>query len=120
MFQADKGLPNLESGELFNPAPNKKTEIFSTPTARAPLQNEEYVLQQTPYICNLRLAMEQALNRPITYYNSQRHNLMLKYVELIFFPVLLVGIYIAFCSAVFSFDHSFSLLVLLMLNMFIF
>lgn len=48
------------------------------------------MLQQTPYIHNLRLAMDQALNRPITYYNSQRHNLMLKYVELIFLPVMLV------------------------------
>lgn len=70
----------------------KKPEVFSVPTSRNPLQNEEYVLQQTPYINNLRIAMEQALNRPVTYYNYQRHNLMLKYVELVFLPVVLVSI----------------------------
>ncbi|XP_026281983.1 transmembrane protein 94 isoform X2 [Frankliniella occidentalis] len=89
-IDADRDLPNLQTGELFSPAPSKRTEIFSLPTSRAPLQNEEYVLKQTPYINNLRIAMEQALNRPITYYNSQRHNLMLKYVELIFLPTILI------------------------------
>lgn len=88
--QADKDLPILQTGELFSPAPNKKPDIFSVPMSRAPLQNEEYILEQTPFINNLRIAMEQALNRPITYYNSQRHTLMVKYVELIFLPIILV------------------------------
>ncbi|KAJ1527966.1 hypothetical protein ONE63_007896 [Megalurothrips usitatus] len=91
----DKDLPNLQTGELFSPTPNKKSEVFSVPTSRAPLQNEEYTLQQTPYINSLRIAMEQALNRPITYYNSQRHNLMLKYVELIFLPLMLLLVLLA-------------------------
>ncbi|XP_034247469.1 transmembrane protein 94 isoform X2 [Thrips palmi] len=89
-LHTDKDLPILQTGELFSPAPNKKPDIFSVPMSRVPLQNEEYVLEQTPYINNLRIAMEQALNRPITYYNRQRHTLMVKYVELIFLPILLL------------------------------
>lgn len=89
-LHTDKDLPNLQTGELFSPAPSKKPDIFSVPMSRAPLQNEEYILEQTPYINNLRIGMEQALNRPITYYNRQRHTLMVKYVELLFFPILVL------------------------------
>lgn len=65
-------------------------EIFSTPQARVPLRNKIYKLQETPYLMNLRMALDQALNRPVTYHNRKRHLLMICCIEQLAYPILLI------------------------------
>jgi len=64
--------------------------------ARSPLCNKKYILQETPYLHNLRLALEQALDRPVTYHNRLRHLLMLTCLEQLTLPITLVSY--SYCS----------------------
>lgn len=65
-------------------------EIFSTPKARTPLKNKIYKLQETPYLTNLRMALDQALDRPVTYHNRERHLVMICCIEQLAYPIILI------------------------------
>jgi len=55
-----------------------------------PLKNKIYKLQETPYLMNLRMALDQALDRPVTYHNRKRHLLMICCIEHLAYPILLI------------------------------
>ncbi|XP_076171839.1 transmembrane protein 94-like protein l(2)k05819 isoform X3 [Ptiloglossa arizonensis] len=80
----------LHAREVYSPQVHSSNEIFSTPQARAPLKNKVYKLQETPYLMNLRMALDQALDRPVTYHNRKRHLLMICCIEQLTYPVLLI------------------------------
>ncbi|XP_023717752.1 transmembrane protein 94-like [Cryptotermes secundus] len=86
----DEEAPVLHAHEVYSPTLHSVREPFSVPMARSPLCNKKYILQETPYLNNLRLALQQALDRPVTYHNRLRHLLMLTCVEQLTLPVTLV------------------------------
>lgn len=60
------------------------------PAARAPLENRKYLLQETPYLRNLRVALDQSLMRPVSYHNKERHLIMVNCLEQTAVPILLI------------------------------
>jgi hypothetical protein len=90
MLQVEEA-PVLHAHEVYSPMLHSVREPFSVPMARSPFCNKKYVLQETPYLSNLRLALEQALDRPVTYHNKLRHLLMLSCVEQLTLPITLVS-----------------------------
>nr|XP_012144918.1 PREDICTED: uncharacterized protein KIAA0195 isoform X3 [Megachile rotundata] len=82
--------PILHAREVYCPQVHSANEIFSTPQARIPLKNKIYKLQETPYLMNLRMALDQALDRPVTYHNRKRHLLMICCIEQLAYPILLI------------------------------
>ncbi|XP_012271899.1 transmembrane protein 94 isoform X2 [Orussus abietinus] len=84
----------LRSREVYSPQCHGANEIFSTPQIRTPLKNKLYKLQETPYLANLRLALDQALDRPITYHNKERHLVMVCCIEQLAYPILLISIFV--------------------------
>jgi hypothetical protein len=64
--------------------------LFTTPQARKPLRNKIYKLQETPYLTNLRMALDMALDRPVTYHNRERHLVMICCIEQLIYPILLI------------------------------
>ncbi|XP_050461662.1 transmembrane protein 94 isoform X2 [Cataglyphis hispanica] len=88
----DPEAPVLHIRETYSPPVHSANEIFSTPQARVPLKNKIYKLQETPYLANLRMALDQALDRPVTYHNRKRHLLMICCIEHLAYPILLIVI----------------------------
>lgn len=86
--------PLLHAKEVYGPSLQSHNEIFSTPKVRKPLECKRYRLLETPFVNNLKIALEQALDRPITQQNQQRHLLMVRFVERLFLPVSLVAIFV--------------------------
>ncbi|XP_068983961.1 transmembrane protein 94 isoform X1 [Bombus flavifrons] len=86
----DADAPMLHAREVYSPQVHSANEIFSTPQARTPLKNKIYKLQETPYLMNLRMALDQALDRPVTYHNRKRHLLMICCIEQLAYPILLI------------------------------
>ncbi|XP_026670235.1 transmembrane protein 94 isoform X5 [Ceratina calcarata] len=86
----DSDASVLHAREVYSPQVHSANEIFSTPQARSPLKNKIYKLQETPYLMNLRMALDQALDRPVTYHNRKRHLLMICCIEQLAYPVLLI------------------------------
>lgn len=82
---------------MYSPPPTATAhDSFTTPSARVPLQNQPYLLNETPYLKNLKAALEEATSRPITYHNRQRHLLMIACVEQMALPFIIVSIFIEF------------------------
>ncbi|XP_067006534.2 endoplasmic reticulum magnesium-transporting P-type ATPase [Anabrus simplex] len=77
----DKDAPVLQAHETYSPSVDTSHDVFCVPTARMPLQNKKYRLEETPYIANLHIALEKALSRPVSYHNQERHLLMIKWIE---------------------------------------
>lgn len=65
--------------------------MFSLPAARAPLENKKYVLQETPYLRNFRVALDQKIVKPVSYHNKERHLIMVKSIEQAVVPFLIVS-----------------------------
>ncbi|XP_066585135.1 endoplasmic reticulum magnesium-transporting P-type ATPase isoform X2 [Prorops nasuta] len=86
----DPEAPTLHAREVYSPSVHNANEIFSTPQARTPLKNKIYKLQETPYLTNLRIALDQALDRPVTYHNRKRHLVMICCIEQLAYPILLI------------------------------
>lgn len=81
--------PLLHPKEVYGPSLKNANEAISTPKTRKPLENKKYKLIETPYLSNLKMALDQALDKPVTHANQQRYLLMNKCFEQIIFPVLL-------------------------------
>ncbi|XP_054282537.1 transmembrane protein 94 isoform X2 [Macrosteles quadrilineatus] len=78
----DKDCPELRRGEVYSPLPNGGGhEAFSTPMARLPLPSQAYVMKETPYLRNLRQALNEATLRPPTFHDRRRHLLVSNCVE---------------------------------------
>ncbi|KAK9754703.1 hypothetical protein QE152_g1175 [Popillia japonica] len=82
--------PLLHARDVYSPTLHTANEIFSIPTSRKPLEYKKYRLLETPYLNNLRIALEQALDRPISQLNQQKHFLAIKLIERIILPTTLV------------------------------
>lgn len=82
----------LQMGDIFTPVPEGSRAGFSVPQARTPLQCCRYVMEETPYLHNLKTALQQALQRPVSVFNKERHMLMLQFTEggALFFTILYV------------------------------
>jgi len=86
----DSEAPVLHARETYSVPVHSANEIFSTPQARVPLKNKIYKLQETPCLMNLRMALDQALDRPVTYYNRKRHLLMICCIEHLIYPIFVI------------------------------
>lgn len=80
----------LHSKEMFAPTLQNANEMFSAPKARKPLEPKKYRLLETPYLNNLKIFLEQSLDKPITQINQQRHLVMIKIIERIMLPVTFI------------------------------
>ncbi|KAJ8928345.1 hypothetical protein NQ314_019075 [Rhamnusium bicolor] len=82
--------PLLHAKEVYAPSLQNANEIFSAPKSRKPLEAKKYRLLETPYLNNLKIFLEQALDKPITQLNQQRHLVMIKIVERIILPITFI------------------------------
>jgi hypothetical protein len=86
----------LQPREIYSPrgknTPTDEEEELSTPKVRRPLLSKRYVLQETPYLANLRLALDSALQRPVSYHNKLKNLLMNTTSEKFFIPLFLVNL----------------------------
>lgn len=82
--------PILNSRDIFAPQTHSSGAFYTMPQTRTPLNNKIYMLQETPYLENLRLALELSLERPITYHNRERHLLMIRCMEQMLFPIVTI------------------------------
>lgn len=80
--------PLLHPKEVYGPSLKNANEAITTPKTRKPLENKKYRLIETPYLTNLKMALEQALDKPVTHTNQQRYLLMVKCFEQIFYPLI--------------------------------
>ncbi|CAH0751038.1 unnamed protein product [Diatraea saccharalis] len=93
-----KGLqpddPELFFGQIFQPTSQSK-EPFGTPRIRTPHQNKAYRMCETPYLKNLKLALEQGTSRPVTVFEKQRYLCTVKIMEGIVLPLVIALVVIA-------------------------
>ncbi|CAD7091091.1 unnamed protein product [Hermetia illucens] len=62
----------------------------SKPVARTPLPDLVCILENTPFISNLTVILENSLKRPATIYNQQRYLLVTKYIQQFGFTLALL------------------------------
>ncbi|XP_016662636.1 transmembrane protein 94 isoform X2 [Acyrthosiphon pisum] len=83
--EKDKWAPaELTRWEIFNPdiasAMKNKTSV-PTMVSRNPLKNVAYVLNETPYLNNLKLALELSQNRPSSFYTKCLYLLQIIFMQ---------------------------------------
>ncbi|KAJ8953919.1 hypothetical protein NQ318_019159 [Aromia moschata] len=83
-------FPLLHAKGIYAPTLQNANEIFSVPKSRKPLEPKKYRLLETPYLNNLKIFLEQALDKPISQLNQQRHLVMIKIIERVILPVTFV------------------------------
>lgn len=88
-------FPLLHNKEIYGPNLQTANEVFSVPKTRKPLQSRKYRLLETPYLNNLHVALEQALERPVTQHNQQRHLVMIKIIDRFVVPAIFLVICLA-------------------------
>ncbi|XP_050731549.1 transmembrane protein 94-like isoform X3 [Eriocheir sinensis] len=84
---SSNSTPELQMGEVFSPPLEGIGEGFSSPKARTPLRATPHLLLETPYISNLRILLAEALNRPVTVFNRQRHTIFAVAMEGLALPL---------------------------------
>nr|QFR37578.1 lethal [Phigalia pilosaria] len=82
------GDPDLHFGQTFQPTSEYK-DNFSSPRVRTPHQNKAYRMCETPYLNNLKLALQQATARPVTVFEKQRYLCTVKIMEGIVLPLVI-------------------------------
>lgn len=78
-------------GDTYSPFVEGVGEGFTSPKARTPLQEVPFVLLETPYLINLRILLNETLNRPVTVFNKQAYYLFGRGMEFICLPVVIVS-----------------------------
>ncbi|XP_017785001.1 PREDICTED: transmembrane protein 94 isoform X2 [Nicrophorus vespilloides] len=86
--------PLLHFKEVYGPTLQNANEIFSVPKARKPLDSKRYRMLETPILNNLKMILEQGLDRPITPHNKQRHLVIVRVIERIVLPSVLLLIFL--------------------------
>ncbi|CAB3253813.1 unnamed protein product [Arctia plantaginis] len=84
----------LFSGQIFQPSTPQKDNC-SAPRIRTPHQNKAYRMCETPYLKNLKLALEQAIIRPVTVFEKQRYLCTVKIMEGLVLPLVISIVVIA-------------------------
>lgn len=93
--------------EIFNPdISSSMTNKTNVPTmvSRKPLKNVAYILNETPYLINLKLALELAHKRPCSFYTKCLYLLQIIFIQKFaaasflvnYFFILLKHVYIFF------------------------
>ncbi|KAJ8977101.1 hypothetical protein NQ317_003655 [Molorchus minor] len=85
-------FPLLHAKAVFAPSLQHANEVFSAPKSRKPLEPKKYRLLETPYLNNIKIYLEQALDKPISQLNQQRHLVMIKTIERVILPVTFVAV----------------------------
>ncbi|XP_026332948.1 transmembrane protein 94 isoform X2 [Hyposmocoma kahamanoa] len=88
------GDPELFFGQTFKPSSQHK-ENFNSPRIRMPHQNKAYRMCETPYLKNLKLALEQGTTRPLTVFEKQRYLCTVKIMEGIVLPLVISLVVVA-------------------------
>ncbi|CAH0719577.1 unnamed protein product, partial [Brenthis ino] len=86
--------PELFFGQIFLSGPQTK-ENFTLPRVRTPHPNKAYKMNETPYLKNIKLALEQATTRPVTMFEKQRYLCTVKILEGIVLPLVISVIVVA-------------------------
>ncbi|XP_049868752.1 transmembrane protein 94 isoform X2 [Pectinophora gossypiella] len=86
--------PELFFGQTFQPVTPQK-ETFTTPRVRSPHENRAYRMCETPYLKNLKVALEQATTRPLTVFERSRYLCTVKIMEGIILPLVISLVVIA-------------------------
>jgi len=98
--EKDKWAPaELTRWEIFNPdiaSTMKNKTAVPTMVSRNPLKNVAYVLNETPYLNNLKLALELSQNRPSSFYTKCLYLLQIIFMQKFAAATFLVNIYIYF------------------------
>ncbi|XP_044759855.1 transmembrane protein 94 isoform X2 [Coccinella septempunctata] len=84
--------PLLHAKEVYAPQ-GKDGNLISSPTIRKPLKSAKYKLLETPYLSNLKIMLEQALDRPSTQLTRQQHILLVEMVQRIILPIAIIIFY---------------------------
>uniref|UniRef100_A0A8D8XWJ3 Transmembrane protein 94 n=1 Tax=Cacopsylla melanoneura TaxID=428564 RepID=A0A8D8XWJ3_9HEMI len=89
-YQPKDGCVNeLKFGDVYNPTRSFNPRV-TRPTARTPVLNTVFVLQNTPYVRNLEGTLLQCFTKPVDYYTSSLYTLNVKCVQFILYPALFV------------------------------
>lgn len=86
----------LTRWEIFNPDISSSTANKTTVpsmVSRKPLKNVAYILNETPYLKNLKLALKLAQNRPCSYYTKCLYLLQIIFIQKFAAAAFLVSIY---------------------------
>lgn len=70
--------------EIFNPditSNMKNKTTVPTMVSRNPLKNVAYILNETPYLNNLKLALELSQNRPSSFYTKCLYLLQIIFMQ---------------------------------------
>lgn len=85
----EKNGPTLHAKEIFNPQAAR--ENVTLPAARIPLENRKYQLLETPYVKSVGIILEQALQRPVSFHDKERHLIVTRCIEQAALPLVLVS-----------------------------
>ncbi|XP_022253153.1 transmembrane protein 94-like [Limulus polyphemus] len=92
----------LSAGEIYAPATQDNPEVLTTARLRAPLPPAKFQVLETPYAAILRGALEESLDRPVSFFNKERHGVVLWYLEAVIIPcVLLLTVVVKVLSCVY-------------------
>lgn len=79
--------PLLHPKEVYGPSLKSANETITVPKARKPLPNRKYRLLETPFLTNLKTALEQSLERPPTRLDRRKLLVITRCFEQIAVPV---------------------------------
>lgn len=89
-YQPKDGCINeLKFGDIYNPTRSFNPRV-SKPTARDPVENAVFVLQNTPYVRNLEGTLLQCVGKPVDYYTATLYTLNVKWLQFTLYPLLFV------------------------------
>ncbi|KAJ2945867.1 hypothetical protein O0L34_g4773 [Tuta absoluta] len=86
--------PELFFGQTFQ-TPTQQKENFSGPRVRTPHENRAYRMCETPYLKNLKVALDQATSKPVTVFEKSRYLCTVKIMEGIVLPLIISIVVIA-------------------------
>lgn len=89
-LEQDADYSILRQREIYGPALPDANEMLATPKLKVPLKNKLYILKETPYLHNLRIALDKALNRPVSQFEKERHFLFNVCQVLLAYPCALI------------------------------
>lgn len=81
--------------EIFNPDISSSMNKTTIPTivSRTPLKNVAYILNETPYLNNLKLSLGLAQNRPSSFYTKCLYLLQVIFMQKFAAAIFLVNFY---------------------------
>lgn len=87
----------MQAGQVYSPVPQDRTMGGMSGgsgklAARTPLSNKLYKMQETPFLRNLQMILNNSdsTSQPISFHNRARHLLMDYCIEQLGLPLLLV------------------------------